>query len=258
MVGRNVPASAETMEGLLRQILAAPQQPAVVLLSMMNRSGGNAQEQHGRVATHYDLPQISFRDALWPEMQAGRLRWEEVEADEVHPNDPGHTWAAELVTTFVAEVLRDLPADAALPAPPPLPAPLISDRFEHVALFEADALQPQSNEGWRLDGTAGRDRGWLSDQPGSRILFEVEGTTILFMDWHIRGPMGRAKVQIDDLPPVTLEGWFDQTWGGYRQTRELARDLPPGKHRVTVELLPDKHAESTGHQFRVLGLAVTR
>ena len=50
------------------------------------------------------------------------------------------------------------------------------------------------------------------------------------------------------------EAWFDQTWGGYRQTTEFARDLAPGKHRVASEILPEKNPQSTGHEYRVLAL----
>ena len=67
-------------------------------------------------------------------------------------------------------------------------------------------------------------------------------------------PMGQASVQVDDRSPVLREGWFEQTWGGYRQTSLLARDLSPGKHKVRIELLPKKNPQSTGHEFRVLGL----
>ena len=80
--------SAETLEGLIRQILKQPQQPAVVLLFMMHRNGTNAQEWHGKVGRHYGLPMFSLRDALWPEIEAGRLKWEDVEADTVHPERP--------------------------------------------------------------------------------------------------------------------------------------------------------------------------
>jgi lysophospholipase L1-like esterase len=79
----------ETLEGLVRQILQCPNQPAVVLLFTMHNNGSNAQKWHGKVGRHYDLPMISYRDALWPEIQAGRMKWEDVEADLVHPNDRG-------------------------------------------------------------------------------------------------------------------------------------------------------------------------
>jgi len=247
----NQQASAETLEGLVRQIIKQPNQPAVALLFMMNRSGGNAQEWHGKVGQHYRLPMLSFRDALWPEIEAGRIRWEDVEADMVHPNDRGHAFAARLVTELLSKVLKDLPADDRLPPIGPVPQPLLSDLFEHVALFEADALKPAANEGWGFDGKA---KCWKSDRPGSRIVFEIEGRVLLLMDWHIRGPMGKAKVQVDDQPATVRDAWFDQTWGGYRQTSELARGLPPAKHRVTLEILPEKAPQSQGDQYRVLGL----
>ena len=136
----------------------------------------------------------------------------------------------------------------------PLPVPLYSDMFEHVALFEADALKPVANEGWTFDAARPSEKCWKADKPGSAIEFEVEGTVVLIMDWHLRGPMGQAKVQVDDLPPVVREAWFDQTWGGYRMTTILARDLKPGKHRVRIQLLSERNPQSTGHEFRLMGL----
>src|ERR1035441_6732143 len=49
-------AAAETLEGLVRQILGEPNSPAVMLLFTMNQSGGNAQKAHAKVGWHYDLP----------------------------------------------------------------------------------------------------------------------------------------------------------------------------------------------------------
>ena len=92
-----------------------------------------------------------------------------------------------------------------------------------------------------------------SDRPGSRIKFAIEGRVLLLMDWHIRGPMGKAKVQVDDQPAVVRDAWFDQTWGGYRQTSELARNLPPAKS-VAFEILSEKNPQSTGREYRILGL----
>ncbi len=247
----NTRACAETLEGLLRQILREPNQPAVVLLFTMNKAGGNAQEWHAKVGAYYGLPMVSFRDALWPEIKADRLKWTDVEADEVHPNDRGHEYCARFVTRLCDDKLKSLPADDRMPAVPPLPAPLFSDLFERASLFEADTLKPVANQGWTFDATR---QCWKSEQPGSVMECELEGEVILIMDYHVRKPMGKAKVQVDDLPPVVRDAWFDQTWGGYRQTTELARGLKPGKHRVRIELLAEKNPQSDGHEFRLLGL----
>ena len=61
--------------------------------------------------------------------------------------------------------------------------------------------------------------------------------------------MGQASVRVDQRSPELREAWFDQTWGGYRQTTVLARDLGPGKHHVRIQLLPEKHPQSTGHDY---------
>ena len=75
----NTQAAAETLEGLVRQILREANQPAVLLLFTMNQDGGNAQEWQGKVGRHYDLPMVSFRDALWPEIKEGRMKWNDAE-----------------------------------------------------------------------------------------------------------------------------------------------------------------------------------
>ena len=244
----NTQAAAETLEGLIRQILKQPNQPAALQLFMMHQGGGNAQEWHGKVGAHYSLPRVSFRDALWPEVQAGRLAWDAVMADEVHPNDPGHACAAEYVTSLLDSALKNLRQGLAVP---PLPAPLFSDLYEHTSLVEAPDLKPVANSGWTLDTTW---KNWTSDRPGSVIEFEIDGTAIFSMHFVVKRAMGKAKLQVDGGAPVVYDGWFNQTWGGYRSTNLLAKDLKPGKHIVRVELLEEKNPGSDGHEFKLFGL----
>lgn len=248
----NTRACAETMEGLVRQVLRTPAQPAVCLLFWMHQNGTNAQDWHSKVGRHYGLPMISVRDALWPEIQAGHLKWEDVEADHVHPNDRGHAYAAQFITAFLADTLRSLSKESR-PAPTAmeLPTPLISNLFERVHLLEADALKPVRNQGWTYDS---HNHCWKADKPGSVAEFDVRGAAVLTMHSVLSGPMGQARVSVDAGPPKELEGWFDGTWGGYRQTTEITRGLLGGKHRVRIEVLANKHPQSAGTEFRILGL----
>ena len=252
----NTEAAAEAYEGSLRQVLRATNQPAVLLLFTMHQNGDNAQEWQAKLGQHYGLPMISFRDALWPEIKEGWMKWSDVEADAVHPNDRGHDYCARFITRLLERTLAELPADDRLPPIQPVPRPMISDLFEHVKLLEADALKPSKNQGWSFEAGEVGQRAWKADQPGRVLEFEVAGQAILLMDWHIRGPMGQASVRVDDGPPVVREAWFDQTWGGYRQTVLLARGLRSGSHRVRIELLAEKNPQSSGHEFRLLGLGV--
>ena len=156
-------ASAESMEGLVRQFLKHPNHPAVILLFTMHRNGTNAQEWHGKVGMHYDLPMVSYRDALWPEIEAGRMRWKFVTVDSVHPNTKGHEYMVRFVTHVLEKVLQDLPAKKALPDIKPLPKPLFSDLFEHVALLEA-AARIERLTGFRPCSAFRPHGGWRSGQ----------------------------------------------------------------------------------------------
>jgi hypothetical protein len=54
---------AESYEGLLRQILTARPQTAVMCLFFMHGKGDNAQTWQQMLGRHYGLPMVSFRDA---------------------------------------------------------------------------------------------------------------------------------------------------------------------------------------------------
>ena len=97
-------------------------------------------------------------------------------------------------------------------------------------------------------------KAWKSNKPGSAIEFEVEGRIIFTMHYVVKGPMGKARVSVDGKEVRELNGWFDQTWGSYRQTNEVARLADAGRHRVRFELLDGKSPGSTGNEFRILGL----
>jgi len=242
---------AETLEGLVRQIIVQPNQPAVMLLFMMNDRGLNAEEWHAKVGHHYGLPMISYRDALWPEIKAGRINWADLSPDEVHPNDRGMALAARFVTRFLAQVLDTMPITDRMAPIAPVPPPLYTDKFEHVSLFEAGGVRPIGNTGWSYDPD---DRCWTSAEPGSVVEFQVTGRWISLIYYRLRGTMGKVKVQLDECPPTTLDGWFVGTWGGYREIATLGDELPPGKHRVRVELLEETNPQSTGREFRILGI----
>ena len=264
------PMADETLEGLLRQILlpwhGIDGTPGAMMLFTMNHTGANEQDRHIPVGKHYGLPMVSFRDALWPEVEAGRVAWEDIEADLVHPNDRGHAICADLVIHVLEQYrarLGDYTGDvqgASAPDKPDAlnrmtPAPLISDTFERALLRSRDDVQPVLNEGWSAIPGSQYGPGWAADAPGSVIQFDVQGTAISLVFWRIKGDMGIAEAQVDDAPPVRLDAWFDADWGGYTPFQLIARNLAPGTHRLTVRLLDEKQEKSGGHRFEIHGIA---
>ncbi|MCX7048416.1 MAG: SGNH/GDSL hydrolase family protein [Candidatus Sumerlaeota bacterium] len=242
----NTKLAAETLEGMARQILKAPNHPTLLLLFTMNQNGGNAQEWHSKIGKHYGLPMISYRDALWPEIEAKRLTWQDISPDTVHPNDRGHKYCADFIIAFLDQIMKQTPDDKNLPPIAAIPAPLISDTFERTATYRFKDIQPLKKSGWTQF-----KEGWRAEQPGSELEFEVRGAVLSVMFFRIKGPYGIAEARVDDLPPVKLDGWFDQTWGGYTPFSVIARDLGPEAHKLRIKLLSDKAAGSGGNAFEI-------
>ena len=247
----NTELAAETLEGLVRQILREPNQPAAMLLFTMHRNGGNAQEWHSKIGRHYALPMVSFRDALWPEIEAGRMKWEDVEADEVHPNKRGHHYCAQFVNALVAKVADDLPVDSELPAIKPTPAPLISDTYEHTAILNSGNLTPLRAEGWTDLPGCPFGPGWAADQPESVLELTVPGTAVSLIFHRIKGDMGIIEAQVDGRPAVRMNAWFNADWGGYSACEMVGQDLGPGPHTLRITLLKERAEASAGNRFEL-------
>ncbi len=250
----NTKAYAEAYEGVVRQILNAPQKPALMLLFMTKNDGSNAQEWQSKVGIHYDLSMTSYRDAIWPEIKSGRLKWEQVSPDQVHPNEAGHVLTGELICMALENAYKKFIEKSSPGTIPPVPEPLFSDKFEFTSVFDGVALVPKTNKNWVFDSSQQKSTGWKSSVPGSILEFEISGKVIYLSCWRINGPMGKAVITVDGTNPVIMDAWFDQTWGGYRYMLPVGSDLAPGKHIVRIELLSEKNAQSAGTEFRVLCL----
>ena len=77
-------------DSLVRKILSCDSNPAVILLFTTMEDGTSLQDVHKEIGTAYDLPMISYHDAVYPEVAAGTLNWKDISPDNIHPNDAGH------------------------------------------------------------------------------------------------------------------------------------------------------------------------
>jgi GDSL-like Lipase/Acylhydrolase family len=221
----------EAYEGLVRQVLAQPNQPAVILLFMMWERGGNDQEMQAKVGTHYNLPMVSFRDAMWPEMAAGRLKWPDYIVDTVHPNDAGHAAAARFLTAM-CETGMNAVTTKTFNVAGPLPPPLYSDAFQQVGWRDAADLVPVENEGWRRTVDDNGKPVWVGTPRAGLISFDWRGTGLVAV--FARAPDDRNRLR------VCIDGASFQTLDASIQPRRgiiiLAEGLAWGPH--TVELIP--------------------
>lgn len=230
-------ADGPAYEGLVRQILARPNAPALVLLFMMWEGGGNLQEMQAKVGAHYRLPMVSFRDALWPEMAAGRLRWPDFLADVAHPNDQGHAAAARLVTALLEDADRPVVSDGPLA---PLPAPFYSDVFQFVTWQRSVSLTPSRNDAWSRTVD---DRGttfWVGTQASGQVSFDWSGTGIAAVVVRPPDDAGRVLFWVDGAKALTV----DADAVVKRDIVVVAEGLAPGRHTLTMARIDGKAGQS--------------
>jgi lysophospholipase L1-like esterase len=262
------PQRQQTLEGLIRKMLNQPNQPAVLLLYFMMKNGASTQADFAPLAEHYRLPQVSYADRVQQLVREGKITLEDIFADDYHPNNLGHTYAAAFVIETLDTVYNNLPAqDANIPAPAALPPPLFSDVFEHTRCLHYDNFQPTMQGNWnkgRLDKSCGGG-GWLGNDAGAELTFpNLEGTTFgVGVRVQRNRDFGIAEVWVDDGPHVKIDSYLPLSagsWGGPVPNFTLvAENLSAGPHTLHVRILDEKNPEASSsqkHSFELMSVFV--
>ena len=256
----NDPATQEraaSYEGLLRQLLKAPGEIAVIAVATVSEKGVNAQELHAKVAAHYGVPFVSYRDALYyPYVKEGVFPWRDISPDSVHPNDDGHAYLAALVNCELARRYGEWKA-AGEPqhAIPAFPEPIYGTRYDQGEFCLLKDAKIRVNEGFFTL----RDNCWgdglACTNAGGRIVFEVEGSTVALLYRCGRDPYnwGKIAVKIDGRSVVDNLDCFRDQWWWYTPSLFLCRETP-GRHVVEIRTLEEKNAKSKGYGCHLTGL----
>lgn len=187
----------EAYANLVRRILSYPTAPAVMMLFNMGQSCDNVQHAEIPVGKHYDLAMISQRDALADEIKSGRIIWEDIAVDYVHPNDRGHMIIASLICDYLDTVLKNL--DSITDQEMPLPEPMFSEKYMEARIFDYDHITPVS-----LGGSTYRyaeEEFWLTyrkywrlEAGAEPLVFEVEGSRLLIL--YEGGSTDKHKISV--------------------------------------------------------------
>lgn len=164
------PMQKEAYANLMHRILSYKSQPAVLLLYVMEDGGNNQQIDQEPVGFHYDLPMISYRDAIWPEVVGGVFEWSDIGADWVHPTDKGHAIIAELLISYLTKTREDL-TDISTEVPA-LPKPFLPYTYENAIYYNRDNITPLSMNGFRQ--VSNTKTSWTGEAKAT-ITFEFTG-----------------------------------------------------------------------------------
>lgn len=245
----------ETYEGTLRRLLAAPSDPAVVVLNnVFYDTGKNAQDYHNRIADHYGIPHVSIKDTVYSDVESGKIVRADITPDNLHPNDKGHRLVADeickLLDSIKAEVEEETIAGKSMKTEESilLPTPLTENAYEHSRL-----IQIQDNEaildGFLVDPIEKKGmldifkNGWTAAHTNDKISFEIE-CSCLAVQYRksVQQPVPKAKAVIDsdEAHAVILDGNFTEDWGDCLYLEPLLHHAEKKVHRIEITVTDAK------------------
>jgi hypothetical protein len=241
-------------DSLVRKILSADNDPAVILLFTTQEDGTSLQDVHKEIGFAYDLPMISYHDAVYPEVAAGTLNWTDISPDNIHPNDIGHDIIAQLLDRYLDSVYDE--KDSAGDVTAFTAEGVTNDYYKNADLLNASEITATSSEGFEVGQNTVYTQfpdNWITTAGGT-LTFEVEcqNLGILFLR-TTDGNSGTYEVYIDGERKGKLEADFSGGWGNYAFPKQVVLAKDTATH--TVEIKPEEGSEDKG--ITILALMVS-
>lgn len=243
----------QTYDSLVRKILQAENHPAVILLFTTQEDGTSLQDTHMQIGSAYNLPMISYKNAVQPEIEAGKFTWKDISPDNIHPNSVGHGIIGELLWSYFNSVYAKLDqintSDLTFTA-----TPVTKDLYAKGQLLDSKTLTPKTMQGFEQAELSNQFPNDWTTKEGGELTFEVTGSNIGVLYYKtVDGKSGQYCVYVDDRLIQVLDGDFTGGWGNYAQAQQVYTSDTPSTHTVTI-----KQLEGTDlTQFTVLGLLVS-
>lgn len=247
-------------ENLIRKILLSESDPALVLLFAAKETGESAEEAEAELGRYYELPMISYKKAVLPEVEAGSFAWYEIAEDIVHPNNRGHSIFAGLITAYLEEILSKLDEiriDEGRLQRYELPEPLTPQIYQDAHIENAATLTPDAEIGYGVyDFNYHFMDNWYALEDGAYLSFEVEAANIgILYQRTEEGTFGQYDIYVDGGFVRTLDGNFVKSDGTETEAQELytSPDGERAAHVITIV----KNPASVNVDFVIIGLLVS-
>ena len=230
---------------------------APILLFSVTADDYSAQDYMKQIGEAYDLPMISYCDALRFLFENNRLTWEEFSDDQSHPNEYGHQLVASMIDYYFDTVM-DVKSKGEYVMPF---EPVFAPREVDAGMYENDSLTPTEEGSW-YDGStiASFTNGWTYDRNGDNepIVFDFSGKKFLYLIYKEvqSGKFGKLHVKVYaddelynevDIDPISPNGW------GNAQVVNIAMKPSPVDYRVEISMAEGDEGTSA----EILGFGYT-
>lgn len=246
----------ETYDSLLRTLLEAPSEPAVIALMIAHKYGSFA-DKHAPAAFKYQVPIITYSALL----TQGLVSWNQVgNSDGTHPDNPGHQLIARLLTEYYRRVLSEInqtePEEYTVPE---LSNSLTACRYMNADILystDIEAVEMTGFQPGKVTGILASDEGWRTETGGT-ISFELEareaGIIWLQKAKDPDGTYASYDFYVDGEFQGTLMGVAD-SWGNHLEYKSVILGDAVETHRL--ELRPTEG--NAGTEFEILGVGISK
>ncbi len=236
----------ETYEGLVRRICTDDCDPAILLMNNVRYDdGSSAEDMHLQVAKAYQLPMVSMKSTIWPEVESGRIEGSKITPDNLHPNDAGHELVARVITDFLEKVYQEMDQEETPLLKKDFPLPITKNAYQNSVRYQNNNSTPEVS-GFAADPEPQNDireifrTGWTAGCKGDKITFLIECTGVAVQyRKSVRKPTPIAKVVVDDHEDqaMLLDGNFQEDWGDCLYIDTITRHMEPGRHKVEISIV---------------------
>lgn len=246
----NTERNINSYDSLLQLLWNSASHPAVVTIAMTQENGTSFQSYHSEICEAYDIPMISYREAILDVIEKGHIVWDDISDDNIHPNVVGHSVLTEIITAYLQDVIDNLDSiDTSSESD--LSSPFTDNKFMNADVATPENTVPLDATGWttRTDmfGNFGgywmiRSRDGLFEGVNP-LKFEVEAKNIGVFYGKLTSGGGTFDVLVDGVCAKTIDSDFPDGWGSYVEADEVISYDEVGKH--TVEIVPHKDGEKS-------------
>lgn len=201
------------------------------------------QDIHKEIGTAYDLPMVSYKNAVYPEVAAGTLAWDDISPDNIHPNDAGHDIIGQILSRYLNSVYDKLDTITEEPTAFDTQA-MTNDYYKNAALYNASQITPSAIEGFEVGQNNVYSQftdNWLT-QGGGTMTFDVECQNFgIFFLRTTDGKSGTYEVYVDGQRKGKMEADFSGGWGNYGYGQQFLISKEAAQH--TIEIKPAEGSE---------------
>lgn len=254
-------SSKVSYESLIRRLLASKGKPAVVEVFMTMDTGFNVQEQQIEIGNRYNVPMISFRDALRCEVEKNRMKFSDVLTDEVHPDDNGHYIISQLIINFLSNIYeKDYKKEESEVTDKVFDTPCVfEDRYINGTIINNLKIRPKEIMGFSNydEGFQVFQNGWKyagENNIDGKLVLELEAKNIILLyKKSISENSGKIRVKINNKEKVVLDTYFKDGWGDYSATEILELSDEIKKYKIEIEVIKEKIV----NEATILGVLVS-